>query len=284
MPNIIIRNSKFRLGSKAKPLPKSNEDRDDELQNAIRYEGMEKPQPARDPHLSDGPINISHDTLMGKMPKAEKVLMKGDLWKLTSSYEWKPVVAALTAVGLFISRPGEDVMRDLVPLYEVVEVKRRDDIPGESSSKSKEGPGSSIERRKAAPTGSLRTMRFSSLMEESPEPIHVIQLRTIENGYNSGRTYYFKADSEEACGDWVARLRSETDRAVMLKQAGPSLFRRVRYRVRRFYAGVPFQGLVAVLIFSSFLANIVQTELLGPAPAESDPVFGTLEVPRNSNQ
>ena len=170
-------------------------------------------------------------------------------------------------------------MRDLVPLYEVVEVKRRDDIPGESSSKSKEGPGSSIERRKAAPTGSLRTMRFSSLMEESPEPIHVIQLRTIENGYNSGRTYYFKADSEEACGDWVARLRSETDRAVMLKQAGPSLFRRVRYRVRRFYAGVPFQGFVAVLIFSSFLVNIVRRSCSGPRPPSPTPSSGRSRCP-----
>ena len=120
-------------------------------------------------------------------------------------------------------------------------------------------------------------MRMSALMEDSDEPIHVIQLRTIENGYNSGRTYYFKADTEEACNEWISRLRAVSDNAVMLKLAGPSTFRRTRYRIRKFYESSMVQTFVAMLIFTSFLVNILQTELLGSQPAEVSPTFTALE-------
>ena len=274
---VIIRRNASRANVYSKS-DDSNKDRDDELQAVIRNAGLDKPKPAREVHqLSDGPVQISHDTLMGKMPKADKVLKKGDLWKLTSSYDWKPVTAALTASGLFLSRTGEDLLKDLIPLYEVVEVKKRTDIPGESSENTNQGKevGLSSEARKSA--SAARRMRMSSLMEDSDEPIHVIQLRTIENGYNSGRTYYFKADTEEACNEWISRLRAVSDNAVMLKLAGPSTFRRTRYRIRKFYESSMVQTFVAMLIFTSFLVNIIQTELLGSQPAEVSPTFTALE-------
>ena len=275
---MIVRNNSSRVSSsRTNKVQNENEDRDDELQAAIRNGELKQPEPIRDVHLSDGPVHISHDTLMGKMPKADKVLKKGDLLKLTSSYEWKSVTAALTSVGLFLSRPGEEVLRDLVPLYEIIEVKKRSDVPGNNSEKHKEGEEHSNETHNAA-TSSFRAMRISSLMQETAEPMHIIQIRTVEKGYNSGRTYYFKAESDEVCNEWITRLRAESDHAIMLKQAGPSIFRRMRYRLRKLYASMPVQGLVAVLIFASFLANIVQTELLGAQPAEASPVFAALEV------
>lgn len=205
------------------PLQKVVQDRDDELQAGIRNEGLavvaKKPRDAR---LGDGPVSISHDTLMGKMPKGDKILKKGDLWKLTSSYEWKPFHAALTTMGLFISRPDEDILRDLIPLYEVAEVKKRNDIPGESSNSTAHENGASDNAKTTS--ASVRSIRLSSLMVDvdSTAPVHVVQIRTIENGYNSGRTYYFKAESDEECTEWVNRLRAESDHAVMLKQAGPA--------------------------------------------------------------
>ena len=252
----------------------SAKDRDDELKAAIRNEGLPVERfkkESRENHLSDGPVNISHDTLMGKMPKADKILKKGDFCKLTSSYEWKPVNAALTEVGLFLSRPDEDVLRDLIPLYEVVEVRKRSDIPGESSNKSMLEASNSNENTNA------RSMKLSSLMIDVATPMHIVQIRTVENGYNSGRTYYFKVESEEECNEWITRMRTESDRAVILKQAGPSLFRRLRYRLRRFYHGVVVQSLVAVLIFFSFVVNIVQTELLGPQGGDTSSTFSALE-------
>ena len=270
---IIRRNNSSRGNAFAKPN-ESNIDRDDELQAAIRNAGLEKPKSAREANkLSDGPVHISHDTLMGKMPKADKIIKKGDLWKLTSSYDWKPMTAALTAVGLFLSRPGEELLKDLIPLYEVVEVKKRTDIPGESSNNQEE-TGFSNEPRNSA---NARSMRLSSLINDSDEPIHMIQLRTIENGYNSGRTYYFKADTEEECNEWISHLETVSDNAVMLKQAGPSTFRRIRYRIRKLYESSMVQTLVAMLIFTSFLVNILQTEMLGSQPAEDSPTFTALE-------
>jgi hypothetical protein len=182
---------------------------------------------------------------MGKMPKPDMILKRGILSKLTSTYEWKSMSLALTSVGLFFSRPGEDVLRDLIPLYEIIDVKKRNDIPGETapglSRPRSEGDKASISGKVAH--RSTRNVKIASLLEEERAgPMHVLQLRTIDSGYNSGRTYYLRAESDDTCNDWLHHLRTASDRAVMLKKAGPSLLRRLRFRLRRFYHSVPVQA------------------------------------------
>ena len=209
---------------------------------------------------ADGPVTISSDVLMGKMPKPDKILKSGVLRRLTSHYEWKPMETAITSAGIFFSRPGEDSLRDLIPLFEVVDVKKRTDAPGEGSLRA----SSTGMPKKSSISASMRNLKIADLLEDTSEaPLHVIQIRTIENGYNSGRTYYLKAESAEMCDDWLQILRSASSRAVLLKKAGPSRFRRLKYRIRHFYHHFVVQSFVAVLIFASFIVNIVQTEMVG---------------------
>jgi hypothetical protein len=254
----------------------TSHDRNDELQAACQCRELKKNPKSQDStHLSDGPVNVSSAVLMGNMPKPDKILKHGTLAKLTSTYEWKPMSIALTSAGLFFARPGEDVLRDLIPLFEIVDVKKRNDIPGEAI------PGSTLaspdrDAIQSGRQGSTRNLRISTLMEqELAEPMHLIQLRSLENGYNSGRTYYLRAESDDACNDWLQHLRTASEHAVMLKSAGPSLLRRMRYRLRRFYHSWSVQGVVAFLIFSSFVIEIAQAELAGAADS---PVFAAFEV------
>ena len=277
---IIIRDIHSRAGVKIQPSQATGlEDRDDELQAAIRDAGLKTVKQSRDSHLVDGPVHISHDTLMGKMPKSDKVLKKGEMLKLTSSYDWKPVTVALTTVGLFLSRVGEDVLRDLIPLYEVIEVKKRSDMPGEIADHQKHETGKPKEAKSKQAHVSSHSHRISFVegSQDTVKSLHIIQIRTIEGGYNSGRTYYFNAESDEVCSDWIGWLRSESDRATILKLAGPNIFRRMRYRLCQIYESFLVQSAVAVLIFASFLVNIIQTEMLGSQPAEASPPFSAME-------
>jgi hypothetical protein len=59
----------------------------------------------------------------------------------------------------------------------------------------------------------------------------------------------------------------------VLEQAGPGRFRRLRYRLRRLYHSTPVQSAVAVLIFFSFIVNIIQTELVGQVGADAGTEF-----------
>jgi hypothetical protein len=252
-------------------------DCDDELHAAIRQEGYRGKKTKAplgtkiDPH-----INISPDSLMGKMPKGDKVVKEGILKKLGGDNEWKPVHVAITAVGIFLSRPNEDLLRDLIPLYEVLEVKK----------KLRFDPSSSItdqSSRRPEPSASCAKLNISSLMtrnkfaaddDTTDDDGHIFQIRTIEDGYNSGRVYLLRTESEEGCNAWIQSIRSGVTQAVMLKEAGPGLFRKTQYRVARFYRSVGLQSFVAILIFLSFLANILQTEFMSDG---SDEAFDKLE-------
>ena len=230
-------------------------DRDHDLLSVIMNENYEDVNDSRTRQLGAGTA-LSPDSIMGTMPKADRLLKEGILWKLTSKYEWKPLRAGLTTAGLFLARPGEDVIRDLVPLYEIVDVRTRRDLPGEDARILESNLVSSSTDNRDSAHANIETDLF------------ILQIRTIENGYNSGRTYYFNARAEDACNEWLQLLRTEADRAVLRKQAGPNLFRWLRYRLRRFYNSGPFQYFVAVLIFSSFVVNIIQSEV-GAAKTKS---------------
>ena len=250
---------------KTKPSTNCNyqvQDRDAQLLAVLQCEELEsdlKGPGRRTLSPADGPVTISSDVLMGKMPNPEKILRSGVLWRLTSHYEWKPMETAITSAGIFFSRPGEDSLRDLIPLFEVVDVKKRLDAPGDGKD-----AGTSNLLNKSSISASVRNLKISGLLDGEPETIlNVIQIRTMENGYNSGRTYYLKADSMEMCNDWLQVMRSASSRAVLLKKAGPSRFRRLKYRVRHFYHHFAVQSFVALLIFASFIVNIAQTEMVG---------------------
>jgi hypothetical protein len=256
-------------------------DRDDELLAAITHELIDD-RGGSGNNLGSGTLILSSEALMGKMPKIDRILKKDILWKLSSTHEWKPMQVAMTTAGLFMARPDEEHLRDLIPLYEIRDVRKKNE---ELTQHRREQIAGTSDMNKSARIGGLRNMKMTALIDsstgvEAEEHSHfVIQIRTIEEGYNSGRTYFFDARSEDLCNEWFQLLRREADQALVLMQAGPSHFQKLRFRLRRFYRSVYVQSVVALLIFLCFIVNILQTEMAGPGNSSdsSDAAFATLE-------
>ncbi len=79
-----------------------------------------------DPNQSD----LSAAVILGSMPDPVAVLLRGTLLKLTVKFDWKPMHAELTGDALFLARTDEDrVLRDMIPLHEILEVRKRSDLP-----------------------------------------------------------------------------------------------------------------------------------------------------------
>ena len=247
-------------------------DRDDELLAEIR-----RPEDIKKSYsfAMDTPMQILSDSLMGKMPKGDKVLKDNVLRKFSTDDEGKPVRVVLTAVGLFMSRPGEELLRDMIPLYEVVDVRKLRVSTTLSENRASREPEQARRLKQAASFKSLSANiddpdpASSSFRTEQSSMGTIIQIRTVVDGYNSGKIYLLRAQSGEEATSWINIIRSTTQRAIMLKQAGPGLLRKLQFRVRRQYSGVAVQSFVAFLIFLSFLANIMQTELLGNGSDDS---------------
>ena len=213
-------------------------------------------QNSGDQQLFDIPGNISALELIGEMPKSEDVIKEGILMKLTSQYEWKPMRAALTKSALCLARENEEILRDKIPLHEILDFRKRHDVPRHGDDDDKSG-------QKVAKLSAL----FDSGSENSN--LHMIQIRTKEDGYNSGRTYYFNSNDEESCNAWVRVLRPACDDASIRQRSGPGFMLKVQLHCRRLYHSMAVQGLVAFLIFMSFLSNIIQTELQFPDGSDS---------------
>ncbi len=158
---------------------------------------------------------------MGKVPADQSILKIGLVERLTSMNDWKSVRAILTAAGLYMTNPDEDSVRDLIPLCEVVNVMR---MPN-----SEEQLVDNILAR----SGTVRNFQLSSILDGSAKRENVLQLQTIRDGFNSGRTYYFAAPSENACSAWGEALTSAAEQAMLRKQAGPGWLSLGRLRLCR---------------------------------------------------
>ena len=73
------------------------------------------------------------------------------------------------------------------------------------------------------------------------------QIRTSVDGYNSGRTYYIKATSEEQCAEILTKLAASARASRQIKEA-KTRFRASQERVREMYRSSICQGIVAAMI------------------------------------
>jgi hypothetical protein len=78
---------------------------------------------------------------------------------------------------------------------------------------------------------------------------HALQLKTIPDGFNSGRTYYLQAASDEQCRA-VCESISRLARRAREEAAATSRIRRAQAHVAAVYDSTPFQSAVALLIIT----------------------------------
>jgi hypothetical protein len=224
----------------------------DEFEAAIRPASVEADGAFENRNTNCNP----EDFTPSKMPPESDVIKKGLFLKYGGNDDWKPMEVVITAVGLYLAKPCEDLLREMIPLDEVLDVKKRNDVP-ESAAPETAGMQDLTAKQ------SLSSLSKDFLTESEKRSLYIIQIRTAELGYNSGRTYFFSLESEEDCDTWIRQIRSSAERALLLKRAGPGKLRQAKFRLRQVYRSVPAQSLVAILISCSFLVNILQTELVG---------------------
>ena len=96
------------------------------------------------------------------------------------------------------------------------------------------------------PQGSLDAAEMQQLFQ------HAIIIHTIPGGYNSGRTYYLKANSELECTKILENLSSYSV-AAKKKAESKSKFANLQRKVRRIYRSKIFEGLsVSCIVMVSF--------------------------------
>ena len=129
---------------------------------------------------------------------------------------------------MFLAQINEDVVMDQIPLAEITQVKEME----------------AVEKGK----DNMAKNENELMIETNPE------------GYNSGRTYYLKAESKVSCQEKIRKLKHY--RAAAYERAhAQSAFRQAQLRVLKVYRSTPFQRFVAFLIISvSFFVCISDPE------------------------
>jgi hypothetical protein len=77
--------------------------------------------------------------------------------------------------------------------------------------------------------------------------VNTLQIKTIPDGYNSGRTYYLRAQSESTCRKITSAL-NKLCTAARERASVKSRFEKVQLQLRGVYCSTPFQIFTAILI------------------------------------
>ena len=131
-------------------------------------------------------------------------------------------------------------MIDAIPLFEVTEIgyAQNDD---DSSSPEDLSMKAEYEKRAAS-------RNCSSISESKKVKLrNDFYIRTLINGYNSGRVYYLKASNEIECGEIVRKL-SESAKTARKAMEAKTRFEKSQERVRLIYHSALCQSIVALMI------------------------------------
>lgn len=125
-------------------------------------------------------------------------------------------VTMLVSDMVLFAQLSEDTIIDKIPLIEIKAVKEMTDVH-DGDQKSKDGNDFMIE--------------------------------TSTEGYNSGRTYYFQADSKAACKDASNKI-SHNSRQAIDRANAKTAFTQAQQQVKKVYKSAVFKNIVAFLILS----------------------------------
>ena len=140
----------------------------------------------------------------------------------------------LTKKELLLGLPGEEEVRDHIPLHEIEQV-----IISQDNNDANRASTTGNRLKKAA---TFNEYRF----------FNGFKVVTIKDGFNSGRTYDMQAETKEECNMVVSTISKWSSKAEKAAR-NASRFQRFQKVMLRCYNSAPFQ------IFSSFLILTVST-------------------------
>jgi hypothetical protein len=170
---------------------------------------------------------------------------------------WQSRKILWTKEILYFFRARENIPIDLIPLHEILSVSAmRDAAHKEHDHNSQEHEHTPpdeiwtwrkmvIEKSNESDAGELADDMNPVLSQYEA----LLQVKTVQQGFNSGRTYYIHADSEHHREQVVQELTKASAKSLARKLAA-SRFRSSQRYVRAFYESARFQILVGVLILT----------------------------------
>ncbi len=156
-----------------------------------------------------------------------------------------------TKEKLFFALIGEDLIRDQIPLHEInkIEVMREPkDLEKLLSRAGQSGRQSAFGSRRPSASS---TLKKSDHEDDFPAltTFRVLQIGTIDGGYNAGRTYYLQTDPPEKASELAQNLKKYVE-AARKRVNGHSQFKEMQGKAQRIHDSTPFQALSALLIIA----------------------------------
>ena len=177
------------------------------------------------------------------------------------SSSWQRRKMVWTKEFVYFAREGQNISVDTIPLQEIVSVtamKKKTQRRKTMSFITLNGPTSSATDLMKDYSKSQRELDASTVRkienDSSGSLDRLVQIKTVPEGFNSGRTYFLQANSEEQSHKLVERLQKNVNDA-MQRAAVKSRFQTSQEKVKKIYCSLFFQGMITFLIISVNLLN-----------------------------
>ena len=166
-----------------------------------------------------------------------------------SDRSWKPGVIAWSEKNLlFCKSRAEETILDSIPLHEIFSVLKMaaEDI---------DRPLDALAETARSPSG-LRKSEVSDQVSPLPSDYYrdsqfdaLFRIKTVPDGYNSGRTYFLRAQSDESCELIVSQLsKAATDAKQKLNVL--SKFQKSQEIAKSIFFSAAFQSGSCLLILT----------------------------------
>lgn len=178
---------------------------------------------------------------------------------------------ALTDDYIAFSKAGEDRLIDKIPLREVDAIQQSDmhqqnlkrrwanNGPRASFSSSPNALGAGKQRRSSLTDGALIPEALGRGNSDAETPVVIIQ--TSEDGYNSGRAYFLRAENDQVSTECLLRLKAAVKQANKreLEERSYLTTQIVRFRknLKRRFESSASQSFLATVIIINFVGNIM---------------------------
>ena len=158
---------------------------------------------------------------------------------------------------------------DQIPLHEIIAIIEEETAAQNSSNHSN-------------PKRITMSRKESSVYGLLPNQSKEFKIATQEGGFNSGRTYTYRAQDEGELCLWLDHLyktmaaaRHKYKRSRLSNQ---TLLMKMRGGTLRFYESTFMQTIIAILILCSFVFDLIESELLPDSNSPVGGVFRTAEI------
>ena len=239
--------------------------------------------------------NITDNDLQ-RLPRPELRLKSFSVQSLNmASKRWEPRELHLTSDNICFGKKDSDIQIDCIPLDEILQVHHTEDQRGRTGRErfadgarrllglsQTEGAaqsstflqqfssrhlsaGSDDERALAHPKSPKFNVMYAASYKAKGDDVHGLMLsdpcliRTIKDGFNSGRVYRIRTSSQEELKRMMHDIQNGAD-ARWEEKLGHGLFWWQRY-VKNIYDADAVQSLSALIIMGSFLLSILSSEL-----------------------